>query len=79
MSTPSEADILSRFAAVIRQVGSVAAIVIGAIPQLGLPNAVRAPLIAVGGLILAIEHALGSSAVPITQAEVPPKAPPGPA
>lgn len=52
---------LGRFAAVVRQVGSVAAMVVGAIPSMPIPTGARAALIGAGGLVLAIEHYLAGS------------------
>lgn len=46
----------SRIAAVLRQMAAIASVVIGAIPQMNLPSSVRVPLVAAGGLVLAIEH-----------------------
>jgi hypothetical protein len=56
MTAPSEQDIIQRITAVFRQIAAYAAVVLGAIPQLNLPNSVRVPLVSVGGIILAIEH-----------------------
>lgn len=43
-------------ASVLRQISAVAAIVLGAIPQTHLGAAAKVPLIAIGGVLLAIEH-----------------------
>lgn len=51
-------DFTQRAAAVLRQVAAITAVVLGAIPQLNLPNAVRIPLVTVGGLLLTVEHYL---------------------
>jgi hypothetical protein len=47
---------LQRFWAVVRQMAGFASIILGAIPETGLPNAVRIPLVAFGGIVTAIEH-----------------------
>lgn len=50
------ADSIQRFWAVVRQLAAFASIVLGAIPQTGLPTSVRVPLVAFGGVLTAIEH-----------------------
>jgi membrane-bound ClpP family serine protease len=59
---------IQRAWAVIRQLAGYASIVLGAIPATSLPNAVRAPLIVFGAVLIAIEHyvadpSTGSTAV----------------
>lgn len=49
---------LQQLSSIVRQAAAIAAIVLGALPQTGLPNAVRAPLVAVAGILIAIEHYL---------------------
>lgn len=69
-----------RFWAVVRQVLSVAAIVMGALTQalssIHLPVAVSSVLAAAGGIILAIEHYVAD---PSTGTTPPPVAKPAPA
>jgi hypothetical protein len=72
-------QVLQRFSAVFRQIASVAAIVVGAIPQLNLPNAVRAPLIALGGIILAVEHYVADPSTRTTTTTTPASKPASPA
>lgn len=61
-----------QIASIFRQVAAIAAIVVGALPQIGLPARVATPLIAAGGILLAIEHYLSD---PSTGTPSPPKAP----
>ncbi|HMK63731.1 MAG TPA: hypothetical protein VK386_08945 [Acidimicrobiales bacterium] len=65
----------STVAAFLRTWGSLAAIVVSAIPQVGLPNAVRAVLIAGGAVIQAVDH--WASTQPSAQATKSPLPPPG--
>jgi hypothetical protein len=76
-----------RFWAVTRQVLSVAAIVMGALTQalssIKLPIGVSSVLVAVGGIVLAIEHyvadpSTGSTSVTTPTPEPPPTKPPAP-
>ena len=53
---PNEQSLLQRAASVLRQIAAVTSVVLGSIPQMNLPNAVRVPLVAFGGIILALEH-----------------------
>lgn len=66
-----------RVASWLRQAAAIASIILGAIPATGLPNAVRAPLVALGGLLLNVEHYVGD---PSTGNNVAPpsSSPPGP-
>lgn len=65
----------------IRQAAAIAAIVLGSIPATGLPNAVRAPLVAISGILLTVEHYVADPSTGSTP--TPPKttnsAPPPPA
>ena len=66
---------IARLTAILRQAAAIAAIVLGAIPQLDLPTSVRVPLITAGGIVLAIEHYLAGN-TPTTPAPPAPPAPP---
>lgn len=61
---------MTRYAALIRQIGAVVVIVIGAVNGLDLPTGVRAALVAVGGVVMALEHALGAMMNPKTSINV---------
>ena len=45
-----------RVAAVLRQVGAIAAILSAVIPQVPMPDNVRVALVTVSGVILSLEH-----------------------
>jgi hypothetical protein len=49
---------LNRLAAVCRQLGAIATVVVGALGTGGLPGGVREGLILVGGALLGVEHAV---------------------
>ena len=70
----------ARVASILRQLGAVASVVIGALPEIHLPSAVHATLIAIGGAILAAEHVVATRAVatgPVSSTKpVPPPATP---
>jgi hypothetical protein len=63
-------------ASILRQLAAVAAVVLGALPVDSLPASVRAPLVALGGALLTVEHYLSD---PSTGNNVTHPAPPAPA
>lgn len=60
---------LSSVLAFLRNAGSIAAIVIGAANVGGLPTGVRAVLLAIGGILQAVEHYVSN---PTTGTPAPP-------
>lgn len=52
----------------VRNVASIAAIVIGAVDLGSLPPGVRTALVVIGGIVQAIDHAIQAPAIPGTAA-----------
>jgi hypothetical protein len=67
---------IQAFSSIIRQLASIAAIVLGAIPATALPNAVRVALIGPAGLLIALEHYVGDPSTGTTPAPTPTFKPP---
>lgn len=61
---------MTRWAAIIRQIVAVVAIVLGSLNSLDLPTGVRSALVVAGGLVMAAEHVLGSIMDPKTSIAV---------
>ncbi len=57
---------LDRIAAVVRQLASIAAVVVGALGTGGLPGGVREGLVLVGGALIGVEHAVATLTKPKT-------------
>jgi len=71
---------MTRYAAVIRQIVAVVAIVLGSLNTLDLPTGVRSALVVAGGLVMAAEHVLGSlmdpkTAIAVASSSSPPQPP----
>ena len=62
---------LNRVSAVLRQMAAIASMVVGAVAPGGLPASVRAPLVAVGGILLAVEHLVAGITTTTTTASKP--------
>ena len=57
---------MTRYAAIVRQIVAVVAIVLGSVNSLDLPTGVRSALVVADGLVMAAEHVLGSLMDPST-------------
>jgi hypothetical protein len=62
---------LSSLTAFLRNLGSLAAIVIGAANVGGLPAGVRATLVAIGGILQGVEHYVSNPSTGPTPAPLP--------